>query len=511
MKKLVKNNNNNKKLITLFIVVSIVCGFQARSEPTVKNSKEFINKLEVNVPKIMDEYFVPGVAVAVIQNGEIVHKRGYGYSDLSKNKRVTTSTGFNIGSISKTVAAWGVMRLVEEGKLSLDAPVEKYLKRWHLPSTKFDAKGVTIRRLLSHTAGLPSRYYPGWGPDDELPSLEESLSGTKVRSGAVRLVMEPGKHYQYSGGGYTLLQLLIEEVTGQRFEDYMRDQILTPLGMLKSSFTLSPEIVSASSVGYDRWGQPTPILRFTAMAAAGLHTTIEDLGKFAIATMKGPNSEIAGRGLLTPDTIIEMLTPAAATESSFGLGYTVDRLPNGMVTNGHRGANKGWHAYLNFVPETGDGIIVTSNGTNGSYVDSQIVCMWTQWVSGSESDPGCKKAKPVAVEMYSTIKEKGVGAAIKQYHQLKKMSPMDYEFDEGQLNTLGYGLLGQNENEGAIEILQLNTTLFPASENAFDSLAEVYMYSGRNPLAIQNYNNVLGLNPKNRHAQNMLKKLTKGN
>ena len=230
MKKTVKNNNNYNKMITLFMVVAIGCGFQARSEPTVKDTKEFINKLELNVPKIINEYFVPGVAVAVIKNGEIVYKRGYGYSDVAKNKRVSTSTGFNVGSISKTVVAWGILRLVQQGKLSLDAPVEKYLKRWHLPDTKFDATGVTIRRLLSHTAGFPSRYYPGWGQDDELPSLEQSLSGTKVSSGAVRLVTQPGQKYKYSGGGYTHLQLLIEEVTGQHFEDYMHEQILTPLG-----------------------------------------------------------------------------------------------------------------------------------------------------------------------------------------------------------------------------------------------------------------------------------------
>ncbi len=509
MRKVVQNNDNYKKMITLFIVVSIGCGFQAKSDPIGKKSNEFINRLELNVPKIMSEYFVPGAAVAVIQKGEIVYKRGFGYSDLSKKKQVNTSTAFNIGSISKTVTAWGVMRLVQEGKLSLDEPVEKYLKRWHLPDTEFDAAGVTIRRLLSHNAGLPSRYYPGWGLDDELPTLEELLSGIKTRSGAVSLVAEPGTKHKYSNSGYALLQLLIEEVTGQRFEDYMRDQIFTPLGMPKSSFTLTPEILSASSVGYDRWGQPTPSLRFTAMAAAGLYTTIDDIGQFAIAAMKGQNKKVTGRGILAPDTMREMLTPSS-TESSYGLGYTVDKLSNGMISNGHRGANKGWHAYLILVPETGDGIVVITNGTNGSYVDSEIVCMWTQWLTGTTSNANCNRAKPVAIELFSTIKKKGVEATIKQYHQLKKTSPMDYKFDESQLNTLGYGLLGQNDNEGAIEILQLNTTLFP-SENSFDSLAEAYIYSGLNQLAIENYKNVLTLNPKNRQAQNMLKKLTKNN
>ncbi len=496
-------------MISLFMVISIGYGFQARSESSEHAAEEFIKQLELAVPTIMNEYFVPGVAIAIIENGEVVHKVGYGYADRSKNKAITTNTGFNVGSISKTVTAWAVMRLVEQGKLSLDVPINKYLTRWNLPETKFDAKGVTVLRLLSHTAGLPGRYYPGWAQTDELPTLEQSLSGTKVRSGSVQLVSEPGKTYQYSGGGYTLLQLLIEEVTEQRFEDYMHEQILMPLGMVNSSFTLSSEIVSTSSIGYDRWGQATSLPKFTAMAAAGLHTTIDDLSLFVMAAMNGPNRRVVGSNILSPGTVKEMLTPASATLGSFGLGYTVEQLSNNMISHGHRGANKGWHAYFNFIPKTGDGIIVTTNGTNGSYVDSQIVCMWKQWLTKNTSAQGCKVAKPIAIKMYRTIQDKGITAAIKQYHHLKDVSPMHYQFDESQLNTLGYGLLSQNKNAAAIEVLKLNTKLFATSENAFDSLAEVYMYSDQNQLAIQNYNNVLRLNSHNSHAQNMLKKLTK--
>jgi len=507
-KKLIKNNVNFKKMIVLLVTFTITWCLQAKSAPMTKDSSEFVHKLKVFLPKMMDEYFVPGVAVALIQNGKVSYQKGYGYSDLSKNKRVSTSTGFNVGSISKSIAAWGVMRLVEQGRLSLDTPIEKYLKRWHLPDSKFDISGVTIRRLLSHTAGLPARYYPGWGQNDILPSLEESLSGKKSRSGAVRLVMEPGTKFKYSGSGYTLCQLLIEEVTGQHFEDYMHDQILLPLGMRNSSYTLTAETLSTSSIGYDRWGQPTPIPIFTAKAAAGLHTTIEDMSHFVLAAIKGQNSEALGKSVLSPDTIKKMLTPAPATKGVFGLGYTVQKSLNGTISHGHRGANRGWHAYFNFVPETGNGIVITTNGTNGSYIDSQIICMWTQWTNDSLTNKECKTTKPVAVEMYRTIKDKDIGAAIEQYHQLKALSPMDYEFDEGQLNSLGYGLLSQNRNEDAVKILQLNVAIFPTSENAFDSLAESYLQSDQKQLAIKNYKNVLRLNSENGHARNMLKKLT---
>ena len=155
---------------------------------------------------------------------------------------VTPDTVFQVGSISKPVTAWGVMRLVQQGKLDLDAPVDRYLTRWHLPPSPFDADGVTIRRLLSHSAGLNSQDYSPIATRP-LPSLEQSLSGesggVNARRGSddVRITMAPGQQHSYSNGGYTLLQLAIEEVTGEPFARYMQREVLDPLGMTHSSFT----------------------------------------------------------------------------------------------------------------------------------------------------------------------------------------------------------------------------------------------------------------------------------
>ena len=132
--------------------------------PRVASLSELLDKLDAEAPGWLEQASVPGAAVAVIRNGEVVATRGYGFADVAKSIPVTPTTGFNIGSISKTIAAWGVMTLVERGELDLDAPVETYLTRWHFPESEFDEKGVTIRRLLSHTAGLSLHGYPGWGP-----------------------------------------------------------------------------------------------------------------------------------------------------------------------------------------------------------------------------------------------------------------------------------------------------------------------------------------------------------
>ena len=135
---------------------------------------------------------------------------------MAAGRPVDGDTVFQAASISKTLTAWGVMRLVEQGALELDAPVGRYLTRWQLPPSPYNHDGVTIRRLLSHTAGLSLHGYPGIAPEQPLPTLEESLSGGHPGAEDVRVVSEPGTTYAYSGGGYTLLQLVVEEVTGEK-------------------------------------------------------------------------------------------------------------------------------------------------------------------------------------------------------------------------------------------------------------------------------------------------------
>lgn len=343
---------------------------------------ELLAKLDAEVPGWLEQASVPGAAVAVIRNGEAAVTRGYGFADVAKSIPVTSTTGFNVGSISKTIAAWGVMTLVERGKLDLDTPVDTYLTRWHLPESQFDEKSVTIRRLLSHTAGLSLHGYPGWGPADPLPTLEESLSGKTNGPGAVFLVMEPGTRWQYSGGGYTLAQLIVEEVTGESFEDYVRDAVLRPLGMANSDFALSEELMSRSSLAYDERGMPIPNPRFTAQAAAGFHTTVEDLARFAAAALAADDGEAPGRGVLKPQTVELMLTPAPASNRSYGLGYSATLRTTGAMGRGHGGSNRGWQAVFEVIPETRDGIVVLTNSSIGGRAHQRIVQAWDQWLAG---------------------------------------------------------------------------------------------------------------------------------
>ncbi|AWB44555.1 hypothetical protein DCC85_10170 [Paenibacillus sp. CAA11] len=222
-------------------------------------STEFQLWLQQKAPQLQQRYGATGAAIGVVQGGETTYTLNMGYANKKDRIPVTTSTVFQAGSVSKTITALGILHLVDQGALSLDDPVSKYLTRWHFPSSPYDLEKVTVRSLLSHTAGLPAHPgYLGVKPGDKLSSLEESLSGLGESGVKTYVAQQPGKFAVYSGAGYTLLQLLIEEVTGLSFNTYMQQQILDPLGMISSSFDPS-ELNSGKAAGYGYFGQKLPI------------------------------------------------------------------------------------------------------------------------------------------------------------------------------------------------------------------------------------------------------------
>ena len=309
--------------------------------------------------------------------------KGYGLADEAAGTPVTPETVFQVASLSKPVTAWGVLRLVAQRKLALDAPVESYLTRWHLPPSEFDHAEVTLRRLLNHTAGLSLGGYPGFDPSEKLPTLKESLSGITGGVGDVRVAHLPGTRFRYSGGGYTLLQLIIEEVTGETFSAYMQSAVLAPLGMARSSFEWPPALQAATA--YREPGQPLPNYRFTALAAAGLYSTASDLGRFVAAGMAGPNREPPGRGLLSPRDVELMFTPTVEMDTStglgYGLGYGVRLLPGEIRMVSHSGGNRGWRARFAALPDRGEGIVILTNSDTGDGLTNDLLRFWSAWAA----------------------------------------------------------------------------------------------------------------------------------
>jgi CubicO group peptidase (beta-lactamase class C family) len=216
-------------LFALLSLVLVACGAAWAAQPTSQD--EVVQQLDDAIQSALRRHDVPGTAVALVQNGEMSWVQGYGLADPAQGLPVIPETVFEAASVAKPVTAWGVMKLVEAGQLDLDAPAEQYLTRWHLPRSEFDHNQVTIRRLLSHSAGISGEGDPGIDPGERLPTLEEALSGAVKGMGDTRVVYRPGEGYHYASKGYVLLQLAVEEVTGEPFARYMQREILEPLGM----------------------------------------------------------------------------------------------------------------------------------------------------------------------------------------------------------------------------------------------------------------------------------------
>ena len=460
----------------------------------------FAESLDSLVPALLAELATPGAAVALIRDGQVTLMRGYGWADRDARRPVTPETLFNIGSISKTVAAWGLMLLVQHDRLDLDTPVETYLTRWHLPPSEFDNRDVTLRRLLSHTAGLSLHGYPGFDPAVELPSVEESLSGATNGVGGVRVIIQPGTEWRYSGGGFTIAQLLAEEVTGRPFHEFMRTDVLQPLGMTASAYVWNAMVDSLAATPYGPLG-PIPGPRFTAQAAAGLQTSLHDFTRFALASLSSARPELA-TSVLAPETVRRMQQPAPSAPD-YGLGYQVFEVLDGAHAVGHGGSNAGWQARFLVIPTTGDGLVVMTNSTLGWNVHSYLFCRWGQAALGESGT--CRKG--IGAVMAAAVARDGVAQAVQLYRTLRRPAQDAYRFREGDLNTLGYALLGEGRVADAVAVFELNVEAYPDEWNPHDSLGDAYLAAGDTAAAIASYERSLERNPENRHAVRILERL----
>ena len=490
----------------LTLLLALLLSFTISAQKETKEIDQFVSELDHKIPQLLNDFIVPGTAIAIIENGKIILQKGYGYSNIDKGIKVTNTTGFNIGSISKTIAAWGVMKLVQEGKVDLDAPAEKYLTRWHLPKSEFDIDKVTIRRLLSHTAGLSLHGYPGWSPKDDLPTIEESLDGKNNGPGRVEIIMEPGTKWKYSGGGFSILQLIIEEVTNQKFEDYMQSEILNPLGMTSSSYTIEEKILKSSSLEHNGFGEVIDFELFTAQAAAGLHTTITDFTKFAQASLYANKNN--HQQILSTSYIQQMMEPAQASNGNYGLGYQIESIEGtSMTLAGHGGANTGWHAFLRVNPVTNDGFIMITNGGAGHNIYRKVYCDWVYWKTGESMGNHCNIVPSIANKLKNIIDTEGIDKIESQYIDLKKNEANGYNFSEDQLNQLGYHYLGKEKVNFAVTIFKTNVDAFPKSSNVYDSYGEALLKRGDKEKAIENYLKSVELNPANEGGIKVLKDL----
>ncbi len=316
---------------------------------------------------------VPGVSIAVINGGKIEWARGYGLRDASRGDAVTPHTRFQAASISKPVAAMAALAFVQQGRLSLDEDVNGKLKSWKVPGNDFTKQEkVTLRRLLSHTAGLTVHGFPGYASTAPLPSLVQVLDGAKpANTAAIRVDLLPGSEHRYSGGGYTVVQQLLGDVAGKPFPQIMKETVLEPLGMSESTYEQPlpsmPRPHAATAHGLTGAAIDGLYHTYPEMAAAGLWTTPSDLARFAIAVQQAAAGKTGG--VLSPAMVREMLT---VQKNSYGLGLSIEG-SGATARFGHGGANAGFRCQMTAYLNGGQGAVVMTNGDNGSLVINELL------------------------------------------------------------------------------------------------------------------------------------------
>ncbi|HEX7158636.1 MAG TPA: serine hydrolase [Edaphobacter sp.] len=455
--------------------------------------------LRLSLADLMKAYNVPGMSIAVIEHYKIVEAKGYGVVEAGSSTPVTVHTLYQAGSISKPVAATGALHLVEEGKLSLDEDVNQKLKTWKVPEDEFTkTEKVTLRRLMSHTAGLTVHGFPGYDVDDPRPTLVQVLNGEKpANTDPIRVDTVPGTKWRYSGGGVTIEQLLMTDVTGKAFPALMRELVLDKIGMSDSSYEQpQPPARAAMTAGgtggdgkevHGRWHI------YPEMAAAGLWTTPTDLAKFAIEIALSKQGK--SNRILSQKMTQEMLTPVM---NDVGLGFFLEKQNPGQF--GHDGADDGFQALLTMNADSGNGVAIMVNSDNGiSLANHLLRCVAKEYAWTYKPRP--EEARD---ELFLLAKIKGVQAALQRYDELK---PRAGAVNEQTLNMVGYRLLYGGREMDGVRVFQKNVELYPQSSNVYDSLGEAYANIGQKDLAITNYEKSLKLDPKNDNAVRRLKKL----
>ncbi len=325
-----------------------------------------------NILQRMQALGVPGVSIAVVHNYQVEWAKGYGLADIAGKRSVTPETLFQAASISKPVAVTAAMKLVEDHELDLDEDVNVKLQSWKLPENQFTKTAkVTLRRIMSHSAGLTVHGFPGYAAGDTLPTVPEILDGRPpANTEAVRVDVVPGSIGRYSGGGITIMQLLMTDVTMRDFPSLMRETVLTKAGMKHSTYQqpLPANLRDVAATGYSSKVDPIPgkYHTYPEMAAAGLWTTPSDLANFGIEIQK--SREGRSNRILKQQTVEWMLTEQKAP---FGLGFQLEAsLPYRRF--GHGGSNEGFRCMMTF-SYNGDGVVVMTNSDNGSPLAGEIL------------------------------------------------------------------------------------------------------------------------------------------
>jgi CubicO group peptidase (beta-lactamase class C family) len=459
----------------------------------LSSTKTAIRLLDKDIPQLMEKADIPGMSMALVRNGELVWTGAFGVMNADTKKKVTSETVFEAASLSKPVFAYGVLKLVDEGRLNLDTPLNKYL------GNNYDVVGderinlITARRVLSHTSG-----FPNWRSDGGSKNLP--------------ILFMPGEKFSYSGEGIVYLSEVVKKITGMSLENFIQQKVFQPLGMNSSSYIWQDRYDTIRTNDHDvignvdemqkpKTGQSAGRLA-GGNAAASLCTTAGDYAKFVIAILNGDGlKKKTWEQMLTPQIRVDPKYPQVA----WGLGLGLETMGEGTYF-WHWGDNGDAKAYVTaFLPRK-DAVVYFANSANGLSITKEILA---DAIGGEHP-----AIAHLAYDSYNSssrmlLKSIIANGAMKPLNDYREQRRKDSALmiDESKMNEIGYTLLRMKRLDDAIEVFRQNTIDFPGSWNVWDSFAEAYMDKGDKALAIKYYEKSLELNPANTNGADQLKKL----
>ncbi|HEX9652517.1 MAG TPA: serine hydrolase [bacterium] len=484
---------------SILLFVTKLCFSQQTDFPPLKTSvdaKALIAELQRLVPQWMDSARIPGLSIALIQNGEMIWDGGFGVRSTKTQAAVNDSTIFQAASLSKCVFAYAVMMLVDAGQLDLDTPLATYWPTDYIEGDNRDSL-ITARRVLSHTTG-----FPNWRP----------------RDGALKILFTPGEKFSYSGEGFGYLQKTVEHITGEKLNDFVKRTVFEPLDMRHSSYEWEPRFEANYAVGHSEFGQPINRDPMTeGHAAYSLYTTAVDYAKFLAAILNGTAlRQGTASQMLTPQIQLDKNCTNCTNRSDFspsesnywGLGFGLQKTDEG-TSFWHWGDQGIYRCYTVAFHDQKIGLVFFTNSENGLSIRDDLVLAALggqhpafTWLHYDRYDAPVKTFSRLLVE-------DGLETAMSYHEDLRKANGSAKPvFEEGSINQLGYSCMRMKKMSEAIAVFKLNVELYPDSWNVYDSLGEAYMENGQRELAIQFYTKSLELNPDNNNSREMLEKLT---
>lgn len=453
-----------------------------------------------NLDGFMKLFTVPGLSVAVIDNFKIAWAKGYGVTSVTGSVPVSTDTMFQAASISKPVTAVAALQLIEQGILSLDEPVNDKLVSWHLPENNFTrGHPVTLRHLLTHTAGLNIIGFLGYEYSAPVPSVVQILAGeSPANTEALTVATVPGSTWSYSGGGFTLLQQLLIDVTGKSFPDLMQEFVLDKAGMHHSTFAQPPPDSLQTKLAHGTFEDGSSVAHgyhiYPEMAAAGLWTTASDLAKLVIELALAKNGQSST--LLSPSMVDEMLRVQFKEPDNMGLGFELGDTTCPSIF-GHLGGNAGFKSMLEMDYETGNGIAVLVNSDLGTRIEDFIkdtVAKEYHWKHNRKSS---RLWIGIWIFLLASMKEKGITETLEILQKRLQEDPENYYLGENSLIEFAHHLKFTNRIFDAHEVLKVQVQLFPKYWFGFDALGDTCMMLGDEASALEQYKTSLALNPIN--------------